>query len=192
MDGPPAKRYNTRAPTKNSEIEQPLIEWFNALKTRMKEVNGNNENKEVNKEVNGKMILRGAKKIAKKLGADADALNESWLQRWRERHGIHYKALHGEAGDCHAFEEWLAGIKLLEEVSVDVRGGRAGECRQNVKTLQEIRFQLCLAICNFPLLECYRSEIHHLSIKTGYFEQTRYFELFSMQRMCSKYPVSSV
>ena len=32
---------------------------------------GNNENKEVN----GQMIFQGAKKIAKKLGTDADALN---------------------------------------------------------------------------------------------------------------------
>ena len=98
MDGLPAKRYNTRTPTKNSEIEQPLLEWFYALRTE-------------NKEANGQMILQGAKKFAKKLGADVDALNESWLQRWRERHGIHYKAL--QAGDCHTFEEWLSGIKAL-------------------------------------------------------------------------------
>ena len=96
MDGPPAKRYNTRVATKNSEIEQPLLEWFYVLRTE-------------NKEVNGQMILQGAKK----LGADADALNESWLQRWHERHGIHYKALHGEAGDCSDVEEWLVGIKPL-------------------------------------------------------------------------------
>ena len=100
MDGPPAKRYNIRAPTKNSEIEQPLLEWFYALRTE-------------NKKVNGQIILQGAKKIAKKLGADADALNESWLQRRRERYGIHYKALHGEAGDWPDFEEWPAGIKPL-------------------------------------------------------------------------------
>ena len=40
MDGPSAKRYNTRALIKNSEIEEILLEWFYALKTRMKEING--------------------------------------------------------------------------------------------------------------------------------------------------------
>ena len=49
MGGPPAKRYNTIALTKNSEIEQPLLEWFYAPRTE-------------NKEVNGQMILQGAKK----------------------------------------------------------------------------------------------------------------------------------
>ena len=52
MDGPPAKRYNTRTPTKKSEIEQPVLKWFYTLRTE-------------NKEVNGQMILQGAKKIAK-------------------------------------------------------------------------------------------------------------------------------
>ena len=37
-------------------------------------------------------------------GANPDELNESCLQRWRERYAVHYKTLHGEAEDCPGFK----------------------------------------------------------------------------------------
>ena len=64
----------------------------------------------INKELNNSIILRAAERIAMRLGIEA-ALYESWVQRWRERHGIKYVKPHGESADCPDFSEWLVAIQ---------------------------------------------------------------------------------
>ena len=59
------------------------------------------------------MILSCAKQISAKVGAEV--VDESWVQRWRERHGIRYKTIHGEAGDCPDFTGWLVANKSTIE-----------------------------------------------------------------------------
>ena len=66
-----------------------------------------------NKELNNSIILQAAERIALRLGIEGGALNESWVQRWRERHGIKYVRPHGESADCPDFSEWLVAIQPI-------------------------------------------------------------------------------
>ena len=92
--GLPNKRSNMKGPEKCKGLDSPLLEWFSNLRAAGKEVTGN-------------MLLINAKNMATRLGFGTDTVNESWLQRWRERHGIHFKTIYGEANDCPDFEKWL-------------------------------------------------------------------------------------
>ena len=92
--GLPNKRSNMKGPEKCKGLDSPLLEWFSNLRAAGKEVTGN-------------MLLINAKNMATRLGFDTDTVNESWLQRLRERHGIHFKTIYGEANDCPDFEKWL-------------------------------------------------------------------------------------
>ena len=95
-----SKCKSLRGLDKNKNVDRPLLEWFYNLRAAEKEVTGN-------------MILSCAKQISDKVGAEV--VDESWVQRWRERHGIRYKTIHGEAGDCPDYIGWLVANKSTIE-----------------------------------------------------------------------------
>ena len=89
-----------KGPEKYKEADEPLLTWFVNMRAN-------------NKELNNSTILQAAERIALRLGIEGGALNESWVQRWRERHGIKYVRPHGESADCPDFSEWLVAIQPI-------------------------------------------------------------------------------
>ena len=69
------KRKSIKGALNFPEIDEPLLEWFRNLRA-------------ADKEVTGSILLAGAKKIAMKLSLEGDSISDSWIQRWRDRHGI--------------------------------------------------------------------------------------------------------
>ena len=45
--------------------------------------------------------------MADKLGLQSEKVDESWLQRWRGRHGIRSLLFHGEGIDCEDGKDCL-------------------------------------------------------------------------------------
>lgn len=99
---PNSKRKSIKGAEKNQDIDEPLLQWFMNMRG-------------ASKELNSATILEAAKQAARRFGRDPDTVNESWLQRWRERHGIRYVALHGESAECPNFENWLDAIQATIE-----------------------------------------------------------------------------
>ena len=79
-------------------IEVHLLDWLTYLRAP-------------DKEVTGGILLSGARIVAKRLGIEEKYINESWVQRWRQRYGVKYQTVHGEANDCPDFSDWRKGIQ---------------------------------------------------------------------------------
>ena len=99
-DNPKDQQKSLKGAEKYVDVDEPLYEWF---------VN----NRAAKKEITEHLILAAAKKISQRLNHPVDAINESWVQRWRQRHGIHYIMLHGEGADCPDFTPWMNWVKSI-------------------------------------------------------------------------------
>ena len=93
---------SSKGPEKFKDIDEPLLTWFQ-------------NNRVANKIVDGNMLLTQARKAAVRLGINSEDITESWVQRWRARHGIKSLVLHGEAADCPDYADWLEAHKCIFE-----------------------------------------------------------------------------
>ncbi|XP_040066952.1 tigger transposable element-derived protein 4-like [Ixodes scapularis] len=84
------------------DVEDSLYQWF--LTTRNRNV-----------PISGPILAAKAKKFASLLGRENFEPGGGWIQRFKDRHGIVYKNVVGEAAslDVNAKDEWLA-TKLPE------------------------------------------------------------------------------
>ena len=85
-------------PDKNKIADGPLLTWLVNMRA-------------INEELNNSVILQEAERIAMSLGIEEGALNEPWVQRWRELHGIKYVRTDEESADSHDFSEWFVAIQ---------------------------------------------------------------------------------
>ncbi len=96
---------------KEHELEEKLYTWF--LKMRSKGLN-----------MDRPIIRKQAEKMAEAMGISTNlTFSAGWLMRWKRRHGVVYKAQHGEQQDADfaASEKWLKEVlpTLLSSYSPD-------------------------------------------------------------------------
>lgn len=81
---------------KSLSVDDALLHWFK-------------QNSLFGAPINRGILLQKADDFGKAMNIDFKA-SDGWLTRWKERHGIIFKKLHGEKLDCNnnAAEDWLA------------------------------------------------------------------------------------
>ena len=105
---PDAKRARTH---KFEALNQPLLDYFRLAREHKQQLSGD-------------ALLLKARQFARELHLEnPDTITTSWISRWKERHSIVCKRLHGEAAavDNHATESWFSDRlpELLQEFSPD-------------------------------------------------------------------------
>ncbi|XP_041361927.1 tigger transposable element-derived protein 4-like [Gigantopelta aegis] len=84
---------------KAEDVEGALSEWFDSARSR-------------DIPVSGPILAEKAKDLAKHLHKEDFNPTNGWLSRWKERHNIVYKRLHGEKKDADlvAADKWTQTV----------------------------------------------------------------------------------
>ena len=84
---------------KAEDVEGALSQWFNNARAR-------------DIPVSGPILAEKAKDLAKHLNREDFNPTNGWLSRWKERHNIVYKRIHGEKKDADliAADKWIETV----------------------------------------------------------------------------------
>ena len=82
---------------KSADIERALFRWFEQARAK-------------GAPVNGPLLKEKAVSLAAALGVPDFEATNGWLYRWKERHNLSYKKLHGESADAdlESAEKWCS------------------------------------------------------------------------------------
>ena len=80
---------------KSADVEAALLQWFQQMRAK-------------GAPVNGPLLKEKAECFALSLGLQGFEATNGWLHRWKERHSLVYKKLHGESADAdhQAADKW--------------------------------------------------------------------------------------
>ena len=95
-------KKSSKAAEKWAKFEEPLLKWF--INMRL-----------IGKHIDGKILEASFHRmlaVSGEEGSSADSVM-SWLQRWRQRNKISFKAAQGESLNTPNFSEWLSSTKEL-------------------------------------------------------------------------------
>lgn len=108
--GRQGKSQKRKREGKDPDVDEALNEWFDIVTRR-------------SIRVSGPMLKCKAEELAKKLGHDDFKATDGWLSRWKSRHDIKFKKVHGEkeSADSAGAEEWQSTKlpQLLEKFHAD-------------------------------------------------------------------------
>ena len=96
--------------SKDSEVDEALKLWFTEARSR-------------GLPCSGPLLRAKAEDLAKKLGKTDFVASDGWLTRWKARHGILHKRMHGEKqdADTDAAKDWTSSVlpELLSKYGPD-------------------------------------------------------------------------
>ena len=96
--------------SKESEVDEALKRWFTEARNR-------------GLPCSGPLLKAKAEDLAKSLGKTDFVASDGWLSRWKARHGILHKRMHGEKQDANneAANDWVSSVlpELLSKYGPD-------------------------------------------------------------------------
>ena len=84
---------------KSADVETALLRRFEQMRAK-------------GAPVNGPLLKEKAESLAESLGVPGFEASNGWLYRWKERHNLSYKKMHGESADADlkSAEKWLSDV----------------------------------------------------------------------------------